>query len=1357
MDQNVLLPVRVEAFVFNKAVCNGYDDEEPKRDTVDYRIAPITQPNYSFVQLDENYLQPDLTNNVDLHATWPAERNSRYTNLSTKQSYRNRQGVYVHFTIPRVYRANIPDAKDPDKEEHPEVPTRWLIVRKIDDMNSVEPAEAAASGSLKEFTAWILESDRLSKIDDIADDEDIQVQYAPFINAVDSSTSLKEQAEVFIGKRTNAMAWSETVQQRPSDFVQLNLLGTSNEIFADYQPHCSNVFSMLDNFEYAQGKYLTKAVASYYIIGWHAKGSSDLFHNLNNQTREARLSQLNMNIKGVDDKTTDLPPEIKMWLEGTVSTNSLAHGTIYGVCWDVKKRPNTVPAERFGKVLQETLPVGVGTSPMDSIMTYVSAHQDLQSGENYMQEPQENNTRKLYKALRSLESYLMARDDGVESQLQAVDMLYNWNYMRLSGGDELHIAGQQSKSTDAEKEALKTAVCNLNMMYRVRDVVLQRKKQLQRRLFAEWWKYVILSKDDSKSRQTVTKNKVIELLRAIKEAEDKYKTTESSIDEMKAKYPTDILQPGTLPPYYQQRDPTILIGGIRSGWQPDFLDSLAVRLDTQITKEAQKPVPSDPRWIEIIKHVIPTRGKMAESAIALMREFVLTQNNPNVKSQNPIRQELPLYHDHVGQNDLGHWRDRFNETQPWAPLFLEWEVEYIHCPDNQFVLDQTKSSHQENEKLHYIIKPGTDLEELNKDIDKRNDRKFSGRVLILPQPAFSLETKVTQLFSDTPDAILEKIISKENQALLKDHLRELAFLSAPLAGFTSALKTVDQGNHVKPILTKPDTGEGVPINEALRPNIAFDKAGILSIGHESDVTPYGNSRTRTSDHTLFKPMTHGQFKFTQLNIIDKFGQSISAIDPTPTQTPQRLWPCITDWFKPQSKEKLPGIPNVIDLDDEHKDRCEWIQIPPQINQPARLNSVFVMPNRATEKDCIWRSANEFDNPIWGWVVVNYANYGIQLFLKDGTFYREVRLGGPNGTLDSPEWLPFAPPKQIDEETSASTNQLLHLVQALTTVPGYLTRFVHMINLATKGIKAPPSAYAEFVNALVGRPLALTHIGWSLELESEAEQTQADNDEDEDAIREKPLSEYNFKVKIGDRDRTYDGLVGYFKQKETEKTIGDALVCDEVFSHFSQAPQDNLKATGKGAITPIDSTNYIPLTPFWIDPVKQTPRSYALEFNKKLHVVGAIVDPFTPVHAYSGILPIKETRLAPWTWQSSMDKMKAFFHAGPVLVATDVTPFVQDRALTAGKPLEVVQQASGEQGVSLPSISTSQWAWLQPYWREHEKLQSSMSPLSDTNGASTDFMALAIDTADEKARFEEGPYTALEGYLQLITAPNEQQA
>lgn len=346
-----------------------------------------------------------------------------------------------------------------------------------------------------------------------------------------------------------------------------------------------------------------------------------------------------------------------------------------------------------------------------------------------------------------------------------------------------------------------------------------------------------------------------------------------------------------------------------------------------------------------------------------------------------------------------------------------------------------------------------------------------------------------------------KFPTPEDRAELQRDLHKLAFLSAPLAGLTAHLTTVLQGSHIKPNLRDGATGQVHPVEEAMRPDAGFDKEHLARIGIETDSTPFGTEKQRAlkAEEPLFKPATHGQFRFRRLNIIDKFGQAIHAIDPAlgPPEKRQKVWPCIGEWYAPQVWGGDPNgrAQNVVDREEIKAEgnpkpqRCEFVQIPPQINQLSRLNSVFVKPDPDYAKlgPPSWKPADEWENPIWGWVVVNYAN------LRDGTFYREVRKAGPLGSQTEPEWLPFSPPTHGDlQPNDPAIRQLQLLVQKLGNNT-CLSLFWDMLVVATGHMQPALDAYASFSNALIGRPLALVHLGWSLELAADELTSQAAGD------------------------------------------------------------------------------------------------------------------------------------------------------------------------------------------------------------------------------------------------------------------------
>jgi hypothetical protein len=218
--ENIAVPIDITAFALSPSCCEGLS-----------RIAPITQPDYIGLRLDESLIQHDVLDHVDFHLTAPKERNPRVTDLSTDppQYHKNRLGVYLHWSLPRVYRAAVQNADstqaakdaaekaetDPSKAAdvsqpvYPPVPNRWLVVRKL----STDPNSAAQpANKLPEFQTWVVESDRLQHIDDIPDDVDLEVDVTPFVHYEGDPAHdgvLTTQAEIFLGSRNKHSGWSD--------------------------------------------------------------------------------------------------------------------------------------------------------------------------------------------------------------------------------------------------------------------------------------------------------------------------------------------------------------------------------------------------------------------------------------------------------------------------------------------------------------------------------------------------------------------------------------------------------------------------------------------------------------------------------------------------------------------------------------------------------------------------------------------------------------------------------------------------------------------------------------------------------------------------------------------------------------------------------------------------------------------------------------------------------------------------------------------------------------------------------------------------------------------------------------------
>ncbi|KAK4152310.1 hypothetical protein C8A00DRAFT_35005 [Chaetomidium leptoderma] len=1402
-DDLLLVPVQLQAFVLNPEVCNQDGDDGA-------RITPITQPNYTFLRLDNFVLQGDVLNHADMHNSAPWDKNSRMADLGARPdpaARRNRHGVYVHWILPQVYRTgltssdsvpeprrdherlrrglpprdgNLTSGESSSTPEYLQTPTRWIVVRKL-DVDSIEPP--TAKPIFKEYQAWVIESDFLWKLDCIPQGYDLEVDMAPFVvgKTDGADADIVQQAEVFIGRKTPLEEWTPSADNHYMD--NLSLLRSNNQLFADCQMHNSNVFSMLDNFAYTgpdgSQQYLDKANASYYLLGWHKDDATDpLYDNTKHFTHAQKLDGLSMTLaeSGIDDVT-------KAWLDSTDPARLCCHGAMYDVAWNHGSKPGVVPADNYAaRIKNQELPaLAVGTSPIDALITYIKARQWHESDSDLVA--------KLEEDILAIDSLLHARDDGVEGQREAKDTVYNWNFSRSKGGTHFFLGGEDSagRPTNPSHDSVRD-LDEINELQLLLDGCERLVKQRRWDMFSLWWKYVTdVSHMDRPNENPAYNKDTADLANRIGEIQSRMATLQTQIENMKEGANLAQVKKGTQPFFYRARDPTLLVGGVESGWPSDFSDKVSVRIPVQTVVSDDVPAAVSQLAADIRK-ALPDTMPLKEVA-SLLGEFFTLLPEQTPPSSPPEGHAYPQFHVPTKHDPLP--RDQWGDRQPWFPLYVEWEVEYTHIPFDWWALDEQASRLSDNKLSRYGVEvpSGKPLwEEIAKrphnpdSRDPPDTRILSGRVLILPQPSFSLASKVNQLFSDTPPKILNQYLSPSERQILVDNISQLSYLSCPLTGLTEGLLTLNMGTHVKPEYKEVtrDVEKVTAIRAAEFNDAGLTKTNIELIAGNSGLTPYASSTSFATDkYCPFKPVTHGQMRFRKLNIIDKFGQAVVAIDPQPRKEGHPpLYPSISDFYEPQPV-LVDGREVANTVVQNNGGACEFIQLPPQINQNARLNAEFVTTAAAaaspTERPFkgkgaatkttgptttpYWRPTTEWENPIWGWIVANYADYGIQLFLKDGTFYGEVRIGGPNGALDSPKWSPFEPPAATGT-VSRDLARLDALIKRLKQ-PDYLKGFWYMLTTALDSLPPAPNSYAQFLGSVVGKPLALVNTAWSLELDSppltnqstkpkgsKPERALIGPDDDDDK------SSYTFHVKLGDKERGYDGLIGYFDGfPEPDSTSDEELDYDHIKTYFYPKKKNPSFAN----LVPINKSNYPALKPYYaapfpentVSPLATAAAAYTDARNAELskHVYGAVVDPFTAVHAYSSFLPARELALRPWTWQGALDNMVAFLHAGPfTLVDSDVREYDSDQRLTTDNAKQ-----RPPFNVGLPALVGGDWNWLQPYVDPHPPAVGA----TETGGGDGDapvpvYNAYGIEQKGNllSPGFQAAPYSTVEGFLML---------
>ncbi|KAJ5675313.1 uncharacterized protein N7477_005247 [Penicillium maclennaniae] len=512
----VCVPMKLDAFVLNPALCAPLPAAT---------VAPITQPNYTFLRLNQNDIQSDLLNHVDLHAATDKTTNPRVYDLGTGAPIKGRIGVYLHWSLPRFYRtgvsamgdmsdagrkkaeaerrsqagfSNVPDTDfDPNVPDFRPVPNRWLIVRRL-FLDSVIPA--TARDTIGEFKAWIIESDRLDDIDSIPKDVDIEVEYAPYMTG--DGTSLAGQAENFIGLKLDAIdstgkLWADMSNEGSVARVPLSVLNSSNPLFADYTPHNANVFSMLDPFEYNDGTQtpakLDSATASYYVIGWHSSGrvAGDPFTIPPDPTHPASQPTRGTRVDGCNMKFPDGTAGLKDWLDSSDSCRTLCHGSMYGVRFSASDKPANSPADKAASLLANTSPVTVGTTPLDTILGFVDAHID--DGEFAADKD-------AFQKLQKLEQLLLKQEETVDAQFEASDMLSDHNFIASADSDShWYLSGQNTDGQPTKPTQTQlTALAELNQYQEAMDQAVRELRQERWNLWAQWWTYFSFEQDQQK-------------------------------------------------------------------------------------------------------------------------------------------------------------------------------------------------------------------------------------------------------------------------------------------------------------------------------------------------------------------------------------------------------------------------------------------------------------------------------------------------------------------------------------------------------------------------------------------------------------------------------------------------------------------------------------------------------------------------------------------------------------------------------------------------------------------------------------------------------------------------------------------
>ena len=1155
-------------------------------------------------------------------------------------------------------------------------------------------------------TVFVVESNQVRQIEEIPMTEDIEVTACPVI---DYGLPIDQQGQTFLGKSYTMKDWPGQSNPNAKYVASLTAVRTANPYFADFQTQNASVFSFFDDLSLTVDNsqwQLANAKISYFIIGFHTNAQTvdplamPLVISLSpddgpSQNPADRLEACQMQVKS----QTALKEETSDGLaNGGIQLRTLCHGSLNNIYWNIdsSSRVNVqFPGDAIQNAFDTSHPLAVGTNALDSMYAWLA----IQDSSTVPPDVQAQ--------LMRLQSYVLDINDDLDSQLQAEDLLATNNFVPTPCGTRFIF-----NSPDSSNEKYLTELIERNSERARLDALVRQYDHFKEDMFSLWWKFIC---DDGKST-TADLQTLTNAVSALRSNMTKNKTLRDNglITPISQDFESAI-QPVAEESFCMQRDPTLLVAGLQSSWPQSLNEKVNVRFFEQLFPN-QEPTRLDlnPNTA-ILQDLGDKAPKELYDDIARFWEECdrLSGGDNYFGGYNP-----PASDSLVDPDFHGDGGDEWNESNDngWFPLFIEWEVEYYDIPWQYWQF----APYGPEGRMGYGIRDGVNLAALGLENDYM---VIKGRSPVLPQASATLETALKQVFAKVNPDVLEQTISSADQDKLIEAVRNMDFLGTPMTGFNDQLVTRMQGSHATP-LTFTATGADVPqdILDKANHSIGMIKDDFLLMDSGSDTTPFASLvpvLADTSKYSPFKPVTHGQFRFTKFNIIDKFGQMVQGIKLTNekltgagsmSQANTPLFPCLSENYSLETlsaPDDLKGLANAVLRRQDGL--CSFVQLPPSINQPVRVNAEFVTP--VAPESPQFRRLEDHENPCRGYLVINYANASFQVFTTEGQFVREYSVR--NGKIVS---LPFPPNAQL----GAGLDPLLQQLLSMFTDTAYLINLFQNISTTIEAVQANPTHFAESMLSILGRPLALVTFGVSLELEGPPLTNQSTIHITKPPQPTDSILGYDFALKIGDKDNVFDGLYGYFPAIP-DSTMG-AFDLSTFYSYHDPDTAKNPSLTS--------------LKPFYIDPLTvNSTATYTAQRASQYKLYAALIDPFTPLHLYTALLPIKQLQIPAWALQEGVSRIATFFRMGPILSPADVPAFDPTQVVAEDYRLDDDARRPKEIGtLGVPSVSVADWSWLQPYW--------------DDVGGKTRYNLLGLTSVDGKIRYEQPPYVAVEGYLQM---------
>lgn len=393
------------------------------------------------------------------------------------------------------------------------------------------------------------------------------------------------------------------------------------------------------------------------------------------------------------------------------------------------------------------------------------------------------------------------------------------------------------------------------------------------------------------------------------------------------------------------------------------------------------------------------------------------------------------------------------------------------------------------------------------------------------------------------------------------------------------------------------------------------------------------------DRNPYSALRSGFVRLADIQIVDTFGRAVRFDGPAAT------------WSR------------------SLRDPSGRAALPARLAQPSRLQFRWL----AADSEEIEATDHPAASPICGWILPNNLNGSLDFYAPSGDALGSLKPAGASGEAawhgapeDGREIEHFAGDLSAQADAIARDlkgfGELCRLATALQSRRGYLDAMLRAIDAEQATIT--PAEAGNATAYLFGRPLALVRASLSIEfqgptapdqgwqaLRSDAEAATIAGDAWTGNREDHALGAVKFPVHLGDTRLANDGLIGAF------------AAGDEHYARFF-SPSAKEEKSGVAPAEPLH-----------------------LAANEKALTVAMLVDARAPVHATTGVLPVKQIAIPPGAYQPALARLEVGFYAGPLLLPAKKTP------------------------LPLPGFPGFTWEWHHPV-EGHWKVTAPDPPLGD---------------------------------------------